>query len=150
MTKGFIRVGAATILTKVADCEHNTNQIIELTKKAVHQDISILVFPELSMTGYTCGDLFMQKHLQDQVVVQLIRLKKETETLNITLIVGAPLAVGNALFNCAVVISQGTIVGITVKSHIPNYSEFYEKRWSYRFCSCAYWSKYAVPASCVS
>ncbi|PKM66948.1 MAG: NAD(+) synthase [Firmicutes bacterium HGW-Firmicutes-2] len=129
MTNGFLRVGAATLLTKVADCEHNTNQIIELTVKAVHQDVSILVLPELSITGYTCGDLFMQKHLQDQVVEQLIRLKKETETLDITIIVGAPLAVGNALYNCAVVISQGAIIGITVKTHIPNYSEFYEKRW---------------------
>jgi len=129
MTKGFIRVGAATLITKVADCEHNTNQIIELIKIAVNQDVGVLVFPELSITGYTCGDLFLQKHLQDQVVEQLIRLKKETETFDITFIVGAPLAVGNALFNCAIVICQGAITGITVKSHIPNYSEFYEKRW---------------------
>ncbi|WP_330683944.1 NAD(+) synthase [Petrocella sp. FN5] len=129
MTKGFIRVGAATLLTKVADCEHNTNQIINLTKEAAQQDVAILVFPELSITGYTCGDLFLQKHLQDQVVNQLIRLKKESAVFDITLIVGAPLAVGNALFNCAVVINKGTIIGITVKSHIPNYGEFYEKRW---------------------
>jgi len=139
MINQFIRVGAATFVSKVADSNYNTDKIIELTKKAIEKDIRILVFPELSITSYTCQDLFMQSHLQEMVLTQLIRLKEASIGQNIVLIVGAPLALGNSLFNCAVVISKGDFLGISVKSFIPNYNEFYEKRW--------FASGYKLPAS---
>lgn len=129
MKDGFIRVGAATIHTQVADCEHNTSQIIMLMDEAINKNIAILVYPELAITGYTCNDLFMQNHLQKQVIASLLTIREATIGKEIVLIVGAPLQVGNALYNCAIVISKGEFVGISVKSHIPNNGEFYEKRW---------------------
>lgn len=129
MLNQFIRVGAATFKSKVADCEHNTNKIIEQMEEAIDKNISILVFPELSITSYTCQDLFMQSSLQSSVLSQLARLKRATNGQNIVIIVGAPLALGNSLYNCGIVISKGSILGISVKEYIPNYNEFYEKRW---------------------
>lgn len=129
MNHGFIRVAAATLNTKVADCAHNTQQIIEMMKEAVAGDVSVLVTPELGITGYTCSDLFHQHHLLEEVKKQLAILKEATVGQEIVLIVGAPLSIGNGLYNCALVISKGDILGVSLKSYIPNYGEFYEKRW---------------------
>lgn len=129
MTDGFIRVGTATIKTKVADCEHNRKQIIDVMNDAIENKVAIVVYPELTLTGYTCNDLFLQNHLQEMVLKELTTIKKDTVGKDIVLIVGAPLALTNGLYNCAVVISKGQFIGVTVKSYIPNYSEFYEKRW---------------------
>lgn len=129
MTDGFVRVGSASITTKVADCSHNRAQILKVMDEAIDNGTAILVYPELTLTGYTCNDLFLQKHLQKQVINELVTIKEATVGKEIVLIVGAPLAMTNGLYNCAVVISKGHFVGITVKSYIPNYSEFYEKRW---------------------
>ncbi len=129
MNNGFIRVGAATIKTKVADTMHNTEQILSLLKEAEKKDVQLLVFPELALTGYTCGDLFLQKHLQDSTLKALTLLKEASIGKEMIFIVGAPVALTNGLYNVAFVIAKGKIIGGTVKSHIPNYGEFYEKRW---------------------
>ena len=129
MTNGFIRVGAATIYTKVADTLHNTEEILQVVDNAVTNNIQILVFPELTLTGYTCNDLFLQTHLQQASMKALITLKEASIGKEIVLIVGAPVALTNGLYNVAFVISKGHIIGGTVKSYIPNYGEFYEKRW---------------------
>lgn len=129
MDYGFIRVGAATISTKVADCPHNTTEIINAMKEAETDGVKILVFPELAITGYTCGDLFLQHHLQSQALQGLIEIKHATAKIGLVAIVGAPVAMTNGLYNMAFVIAGGAIIGGTAKSYIPNYSEFYEKRW---------------------
>lgn len=129
MTNGFIRVGAATIYTKVADTLHNTEQVLELLDEAVANNTQLVVFPELTLTGYTCNDLFLQSHLQQASIEALITLKAASIGKEIVFIVGAPVALTNGLYNIAFVISKGCIIGGTVKSYIPNYGEFYEKRW---------------------
>lgn len=129
MNNGFIRVGAATIKTKVADCQHNTEQIIEIMHQAEEQQVQIVVFPELTLTGYTCSDLFLQHHLQTEAIKSLILLKEATIGKEMVIIVGAPIALTNGLYNIAFALSKGEIIGGTVKSYIPNYGEFYEKRW---------------------
>lgn len=129
MDYGFVRVGAAVPELKVADCNYNASQIIELVKKAYKEKIKIIVFPELSVTSYTCGDLFGQDILLMEAIVELGRILNETAHLNIISIVGLPLCVDNQLFNCGAVLKEGKILGVVPKTHIPNYSEFYEKRW---------------------
>lgn len=129
MKDGYIRVGAATIQTKVADCKHNTEQILSIMNNARENHVSIVAYPELAITGYTCNDLFLQSHLQNQVIESLLIIREATVGRDIVLIIGAPLRIGNALYNCAVVIAKGEFIGVSVKSHIPNYSEYYEKRW---------------------
>ena len=129
MIDGFIRVGAATPEVKVADVDFNVTKIIEAAKEAAAKDCSLLVFPELSITGYTCGDLFMQSVLIEGAWDGLERIAEDTQDLNITLVVGLPVNAGGKLYNCAAVISKGSIIGIVPKRNIPNYSEFYELRY---------------------
>ncbi len=129
LNNGFLRIGTATIRTKVADTTHNTSQIVAIIEKALLQDVQIVVFPELSISGYTCNDLFHQQHLLDHSLIALDEIRKATENKDIVTIVGCPVPLTNGLFNVAFVISKGTIIGGTVKQFIPNYSEFYEKRW---------------------
>lgn len=126
---GFVRVAAATPALKVADCEYNTSEIIKLIGEADEKGVSAIVFPELCISGYTCGDLFLQDILLDGVKESLLYICKSTRESDITIIVGCPLEVNNRLYNTAVVINDGTIVGIVPKTFLPNYSEFYEKRW---------------------
>ena len=124
---GFVKVAAATPLVKVADCHTNAEAIDRLTVEAVERGVSIVVFPELSLTGYTCGDLFLQSRIieaGDEALAQLLATPRD-----IVSIVGMPIYYKNNLYNCAVVIAKGKICGIVPKSYIPNYSEFYESRW---------------------
>ncbi len=126
---GFIKVAAAIPEVKVADCSFNANGIIRLIEKANDLQVQIVCFPELSITAYTCGDLFHQNLLMEQSETALGHILKETVTLPIIAIVGLPVCIGNQTFNVAAVIQSGKILGIVPKTHIPNYNEFYEKRW---------------------
>lgn len=126
---GFVRVAAAVPSVNVADIDFNINSIISMAKEANELGIDILCFPELCVTGYSCGDLFRQSILIDNAIDGLIEIAKRTAELSLSLVVGAPIRWRNGLFNCAVVISDGVICGIIPKSYIPNNNEFYERRW---------------------
>ena len=128
MRDGFIRVGAASPQIKVADCDYNVSEIISIARKAALGSCSLLVYPELSITGYTCGDLFCQKALLDKAKQGMYDIASKTSDLNIILVVGLPLEVKGKLYNCAAVIYKGDIIGIVPKTNIPNYNEFYEMR----------------------
>jgi Predicted amidohydrolase len=129
MDYGFRKIAAAVPLVKVADCDYNIEQIITLTKEASQKNVSLLAFPELSITGYTCADLFHQRVLLEESEKALKFFVDETSSLEIVTVVGMPLAIDNDLFNVAVVISKGKILGVVPKTYIPNYNEFYESRW---------------------
>ncbi|MCT4543594.1 MAG: NAD(+) synthase [Vallitalea sp.] len=129
INNGFIRVASATPSIKVADVNFNTNEIIKLIDSALSNDVSILVFPELCMTGYTCADLFFQETLLESSLENLNKLTTYSTGKNILFVVGIPLKYKNALYNCAAVISNGKILGVIPKTYIPNYNEFYEQRW---------------------
>ncbi len=124
---GFVKVAAATPLVKIANCHANAEAIDKMTAEAVERGASVVVFPELSLTGYTCGDLFLQSRIieaGDEALAQLLATPRP-----IVSIIGMPIYYKNNLYNCAVVIANGKICGIVPKSYIPNYSEFYESRW---------------------
>ncbi|MDR1484569.1 MAG: NAD(+) synthase [Planctomycetaceae bacterium] len=126
---GFVKVGAAVPVVKVADCGFNVQKINELIIKAANDNIQIVAFPELSVTAYSCGDLFFQRTLIDQSENAIAELLRSTCELPICFIVGAPVCHNSKLYNCAIVCSGGQILGIVPKTFLPNYSEFYEKRW---------------------
>ena len=126
---GFVRVGAIVPKLKVANVEYNVQEIIKEVKKLEKKGASIIVTPELSLTGYTCADLFLQDSLISDVEKGLQKIKEETKQMEPIIIVGAPLYSENRLWNCAVVIQNGKILGVVPKTYIPNYAEFYEKRW---------------------
>lgn len=128
MKDGFIKVAAATTEIKVADTEFNTNEIIKTIIKANNEGAKVVVFPELCITAYTCGDLFLQETLLTGAMKGLLKIKTETEKLEITAVVGLPMIVDNTIYNCAAVVNRGHIKGIVPKMNIPNYSEFYELR----------------------
>lgn len=128
MKNGFIRAAAATPEIKVADCPHNVEQIIKLIKQAAAEECSLVVFPELCVTGYTCGDLFLQKALLDAARKAVMKIARKTATLDLLSVVGFPLAFQGALYNCAAVLYHGKVLGMVPKQNIPNYSEFYEAR----------------------
>src|SRR5579883_2921895 len=125
---GFLRVATAVPLLKVADCSYNADKIIELIRTAQAADASLIVFPELSITGYTCGDLFQQASLHNSALEALERITKASSISGI-IFVGMPIKADDQLFNCAVAISAGKIIGVIPKSYNPNYKEFYENRW---------------------
>lgn len=126
---GFVRVASAVPRVEVANCEANADYIIDLARKMATDGVRLAVFPELSVTAYTCGDLFLQPTLIHSAKEQLQRIAEETATLPIVIVVGVPLMINGALRNCGAVISSGEIKGIQSKEYLPNYSEFYEKRW---------------------
>ncbi|MBP7175844.1 MAG: NAD(+) synthase [Thermoclostridium sp.] len=126
---GFVRVGSAVPEMKVADCSFNSEKILELMEKAVEQKAYITVFPELCITGYTCGDLFGQQMLLCAALDALDMLRKASSKWNNVFVVGLPLIIDQQLFNCGLVLQQGHILGVVPKRYIPNYNEFYEKRW---------------------
>ncbi len=126
---GFVRVGSAVPEMKVADCSFNTEKILELMEKAAQQKVYITVFPELCITGYTCGDLFGQHLLLSAALDALGRLKQACSKWNNVFLVGLPLMIDQQLYNCGLVLQQGHILGVVPKRYIPNYNEFYEKRW---------------------
>jgi len=129
MKYGFVRVGAAVPKLKVANCEYNCSRIIELIKKADKEKVKFLVFPELCITSYSCGDLFHQDILLKEAVRQLEKVLENTKDTDLIAILGMPVSLNNQLFNCAIVIQSGKILGVVPKTFIPNYSEFYEERW---------------------
>lgn len=127
--QGFVRVGAVVPKLKVADTEFNCNEIIKQIERASNNKIQIAVFPELCVTGYTCQDLFEQDILLEYAEKAINKIMDYTNNLDIICIIGMPIKAENQLFNTAVVIQKGRILGIVPKTFIPNYSEFYEKRW---------------------
>jgi NAD+ synthase (glutamine-hydrolysing) len=126
---GYVRVAAAVPEMKVADCVFNTGKILEIMAEAAEKQCYITVFPELCITGYTCGDLFRQSILIDSALNSLHELSKASCKWDNVFIVGLPLLIKNRLYNCAAVIQKGQIKGIVPKACIPNNNEFYEKRW---------------------
>ena len=128
MKDGFIKVAAATPKIKVADPAYNTEEILKIIDETEKKGASILVFSELTISGYTCGDLFLQQPLLTECKNQLLRIVKATEKKDMLVVVGCPIVIKQKLYNCAVVISDGNILGIVPKTHLPNYSEFYELR----------------------
>ncbi|MBQ5318643.1 MAG: NAD(+) synthase [Oscillospiraceae bacterium] len=129
MKDGFLRVAAVTPDIKVADCDHNADEIIKYAKEAARNDASVIVFPELCITGSTCGDLFLQKTLLDGAKKAVKRVADETADCNALIIVGFPFEIYNKLYNCAAVITNGKVVGIVPKKVVLNYGEFCEARY---------------------
>ncbi len=126
---GFLKVAAVSPNVSIADCNHNAEQIVALTQTAVQRGVEIVLFPELSVCGYTCGDLFLQSTLLDWVEEALYTILEQTRKLPITVIVGAPLLDCDRLYNCGVVITQGRILGAVPKRYIPSHEELSEGRW---------------------
>mgnify|MGYP000186337754 FL=1 len=129
MQNGFIKVAPAIPSVKVADCSYNVQQIESLIAMAEGKGVEVIVFPELCITGYTCQDLFKQTLLLEQAETSVLMLLDFTRKLDIISIVGVPVVVGDLLLNCAAVIQKGDLLGLVPKTYLPNYSEFYEKRW---------------------
>lgn len=129
MNYGFFRVAAASLKLRVADPEYNKEEIKRAIDEAVGEEARLLVTPELSITGYTCADLFFTKALQKNADHALKDIVDYTSGKNIAVVVGMPIPFYNSLYNCAVVIQNGVVCGIVPKKHIANYNEFYEKRW---------------------
>lgn len=129
MNYGYVKVASAIPSVRVGDVAYNIEQIENLVIQAEGKGVEVIVFPELSLTGYTCQDLFRQQLLLDRVEQGIMRLMDFTRKLDIIAIVGAPVPVGNLLLNYAVVIQKGHILGMVPKFYLPNYSEFYERRW---------------------
>ena len=128
MQKGWIKVATGSPKIRVADCAHNAEQILALMGQAAEAGARVLVLPELCLTGYTCGDLFLQGTLIDGARAALQRIAQGSRSLPLVTLVGLPLAVAGKLYNCAAVLYQGRVLGFVPKSHLPNYNEFYEKR----------------------
>ena len=128
MQDGFVKIAAATPDLRVADCAYNASEIVKLARQAAAKGAHLVVFPELCLTGYTCGDLFLQRTLLDGAVAALDTVCRETAALNAAVVVGLPLVHQGKLFNVAAVLCGGKIEGIVPKQFIPNYSEFYEQR----------------------
>ncbi len=129
MDYGFVRVGAAVPLLNVADCRFNVEQMVHHMHEASSHHVQVLCFPEMGITGYTCGDLFHQKRLVDAAESSLQELLTKTGDLSLMALVGMPLRVRNRLMNVAVAIQRGSILAVIPKTWLPNYGEFYEKRW---------------------
>ena len=125
---GFLKVAAAVPHVEVADCDFNAGRILSLMEQAATRGVEIIAFPELSLTAYTCGDLMLQPTLLNGAEEALETLIRKSRKLPLVGIVGAPLRHGSAIYNCAVVFSQGKVLGVVPKSYIPDYSEFYENR----------------------
>ena len=129
MKYGFVNVAAAVPMVKVADVAYNVEQIKSLITQAEEQSVEVIVFPELCITGYTCQDLFKEQLLLDQAEQGIIQLLDFSRKLDIISIVGLPVIINGLLYNCAVVLQGGQVLGIIPKTYLPNYGEFYEKRW---------------------
>ena len=129
MKYGFVKVAAAVPAVKVADVEYNVLQIESLIAQAEGRGVEVIVLPELCITGYTCQDLFKEQVLLDRAEEGVITLLDFTRKLDIIAIVGLPVVINGLLYNCAAVIQGGQLLGIVPKTYLPNYGEFYEKRW---------------------
>lgn len=128
MQDGFIKVGAATVDIKVADCKYNGDHIITCIKQGIEAKVKVLVLPELCITGYTCGDLFLQDILLKEALNQLARIVEFTKDSDILVAVGIPVVVRQKLYNCGAFIQSGKLLGLIPKVNLPSYSEFYEAR----------------------
>ena len=126
---GFIKVAAAVPKVRVADCLYNAQQMIKKIEEAVKKGVQILCFPELSITAYTCGDLFFQSSLIEGAKTALQDILNATKDKDMLVAVGLPLVIEDDLYNCGVILRAGKILGVVPKQFIPNYNEFYEKRW---------------------
>ncbi len=129
MNNGFFRVAACVPHVNVANPTANARNIISLAKTVDSKQVAVAVMPELCITGYTCADLFHNSQLLENAEIALSEVIEGTKDLNVAVVVGYPLALRNTLYNCAVAIHKGKILGVVPKSYIPNYNEFYEKRW---------------------
>jgi NAD+ synthase (glutamine-hydrolysing) len=129
MKYGFVNVAAAVPMVKVADVEYNVQQVESIIAQAEGRGVEVIVFPELCLTGYTCQDLFREQLLLDRAEEAVLMLLDFTRKLDIVSIVGTPIIINGLLYNCAVIIQGGSIMGIVPKTYLPNYGEFYEKRW---------------------
>ena len=129
MKFGFVKVAAAIPTVKVADCKFNAQQAETQIAIADGKGVQIVVFPELNLTGYSCGDLFGQQLLLEQAELALMQIMNNTRQLDVISIVGMPVIVNSILLNCAVVFQKGKILGVVPKTYLPNYKEFYEQRW---------------------
>ena len=126
---GFARVAVATPVVRVGDPRHNGAATLELIERAARQKVTLVVFPELGLTAYTCDDLFHQQALIDAAEHALARLLERTRGLRIAALVGLPVAVNGLLYNCAALLCRGRLVGVVPKTYLPNYREFYEGRY---------------------
>ena len=129
MKTGFIKIAAVSPAVTVGNVEKNCNEIINMLEKAKNQRVQIAVFPELSLCGYTCGDLFHQKALIDACYSGIMKICEYSKTFNGYIAVGSPIKYNGKLYNCAVMINNGKVLGIVPKTYIPNYNEYYELRW---------------------
>lgn len=129
MKYGFVNVAAAVPTVKVADVEYNVQQVESLITQAEERGVEIMVLPELCITGYSCQDLFKEQLLLDHAEDGVVKLLDYTRKLNVIVIVGLPVIVNGLLYNCAAVLQGGQLLGIVPKVYLPNYGEFYEKRW---------------------
>lgn len=129
MKYGLIKVAAAIPGVRVADTEYNIQQIESQMAQAEGKGVELIVFPELCITGYTCQDLFRQDLLLTKAEEGLLMLLDFSRKLDIISVVGLPVRIGSLLYNCAAIIQRGTILGLVAKTYLPNYNEFYEKRW---------------------
>lgn len=129
MNYGYVKVAAAVPRVKVADCKFNAREIEKEIIIAEGKGVQIIAFPELCVTGYTCGDLFAQQLLLEEAEMELIQIINNTRQLGIIAILGMPVALNGMLLNTAVVIQKGKVLGVVPKTYLPNYKEFYEKRW---------------------
>jgi NAD+ synthase (glutamine-hydrolysing) len=125
----FIKVAAACPKTRVADVDYNINNILSCVNDAAKNGSKFIVFPELCVTSYTCGDLFLQEYLLNKALDGIAQILDSTRDSDILIAIGAPLLCGSSLYNCAFLLFKGSVLGIVPKSYLPNYSEFYEKRW---------------------
>ncbi|NDW09096.1 NAD(+) synthase [Dysgonomonas sp. 520] len=126
---GFVKVAAASPKVKVADCVFNTTEILKIVSEAEDLGVQAILFPEMSLSSYTAADLFFQRLLLSECENSLSKICRYTEDYNIIIIVGMPLEISNRLYNIGVVLHQGKIQGIVPKTFLPNYNEFYDKRW---------------------
>lgn len=129
MKFGFVKVAAAIPAVKVADCKFNAQQAETQIMVADGKGVQIVIFPELNLTGYSCGDLFSHNLLLEQAEMALMQIINNTRQLDVISIVGMPVMVNSSLANCAVVFQKGKILGVVPKTYLPNYKEFYEQRW---------------------
>ena len=128
MKDGFLKAAALSPALRVADCVYNTQQIIAQLREAAGRGVKLAVFPEFCLTGYTCGDLFLQRTLQQGALTGLQSVLDASKELDVVALVGLPLLVRGKLYNCAAVLCKGQLLGLVPKTYLPNYGEFYEKR----------------------
>ena len=149
INNGFVRVAAATSALKVADCTYNTESIISLIDEAEGKQVEAIVFPEMCITGYTCGDLFHQNLLLEECEKSVSRITKHLKEKNIIVILNIPVRITTRLYSLSAVIWNGEIKGLVPKTHLPNYNEFYDLRWfapaSELRAKCTHYAEQTVP-----